>query len=254
MPVPRSFQNGSTPTVLLVHGAFTDGSNWAEVIPELQAAGIDVQAPANPLRGTARDAAYIAGIVAAIDGPVLLVGHSYGGMVIDRAAVLTANVVGLVYVAAFVLAEGEAVTDLTKRFPDSLLAAALRPASFPGDDGVAAVELSLQADRFAEVFGADLPASLAAVAAVAQRPVAAAAFEETSPVVAWRTLPTWFVVATADQAIHPDAQRFMAKRAGAETIEVDASHAVARSQPAAVAAHIRTAALGTRAEPHALLT
>src|SRR3978361_274540 len=121
MPVPRSFQNGSAPTVLLVHGAFTDGSSWSGVILEWRAAGIDVQAPANPLRGTATDAAYIAGIVAAIDGPVLLVGHSYGGMVIDRAAVLAPNVVGLVYVAAFVLAEGETVVAVTARFPDSLL-------------------------------------------------------------------------------------------------------------------------------------
>jgi pimeloyl-ACP methyl ester carboxylesterase len=254
MASARSFQNGSTPRVLLVHGAFADGSSWAGVIAELQAAGIDVQAPANPLRGTAADAAYVAGIVAAIDGPVLLVGHSYGGMVIDRAAVLAPNVVGLVYVAAFVLVEGESVTDLTSRFPDSLLAAALRAAPFPGDDGVSRMELHVEADRFAEVFGADLPASLAAVTAVTQRPVAAVAFEETSPVVAWRTVPTWFVVATADRAIHPDAQRFMAQRAGADTIEVDASHAVARSQPAAVAAHIRTAALSTRAEPQPLLT
>jgi pimeloyl-ACP methyl ester carboxylesterase len=247
-----AYQNGSTPTVLLVHGAFTDASSWTEVIAALQADGIDVQAPANPLRGTAVDAAYIAGVAAAIDGPVLLVGHSYGGMVADRAAVLAPNVVGLVYVAAFVLAEGETVVELTNRFPDSQLGPALRPAPFPTGGGLPGVELYVRQDRFAEVFAADLPASLTSVAAAAQRPVAASAFEETSPVVAWRTLPTWFVLATADRAIHPAAQRFMAQRAGAITIEVDGSHAVARSQPAAVAGHIRAAAFATRVEPQSV--
>ena len=246
-----TYRNGSTPTVLLVHGAFTDASSWTEVITALQADGIDVQAPANPLRGTAADAAYVAGVAAAIDGPVLLVGHSYGGMVVDRAAVLAPNVVGLVYVAAFVLAEGETVAALTSRFPDSQLGPALRPAPFPAGGGPG-VELYLRPDRFAEVFAADLPASLTSVAAAAQRPVAASAFEETSPVVAWRTLPTWFVVATEDRAIHPAAQRFMAQRAGAITIEVDGSHAVARSQPAAVTEHIRAAAFATRVEPQSV--
>lgn len=252
MTTERSFQNGSVPTVLLVHGAFTDGSSWSGVIAALQADGMDVQAPANPLRGTASDAAYIAGVAAAIDGPVLLVGHSYGGMVVDRAAVSSPNVVGLVYVAAFVLAEGETVAEVTGRFPDSALGAALRPVPFPAVDGVAGVELYLRADRFAEVFGADLPDAWTTVAAATQRPVAASAFEETSPAVAWRTLPTWFVVATADEAIHPEAQRFMAQRAGAATIEVDASHSVARSQPATVAAHIRAAALAAPRAPQPL--
>lgn len=252
MASPQTFQNGSTPTVLLVHGAFTDGAGWSGVIAALQADGVDVQALANPLRGTAADAAYIAGIAAAIDGPVLLAGHSYGGMVVDRAAVLAPNVVGLVYVAAFVLAEDETVAEVTDRFPDSLLGPALRPAPFPTADGSPGVELYIREDRFAEVFGADLPRSDTVVAAAAQRPVAASAFEEASPTVAWRTLPTWFVVATADRAIHPEAQRFMAHRAGATTVEVDASHAVALSQPAAVAAHIRTAALATRREPQSL--
>ncbi|MCZ2839617.1 alpha/beta fold hydrolase [Modestobacter sp. VKM Ac-2985] len=245
---PRgSFQNGSTPTVLLVHGAFADGSSWSGVVAALQADGMDVQAVANPLRGTAADAAHVAVIAAAIDGPVLLVGHSYGGMVVDRAAVLAPNVVGLVYVAAFVLAEGERVSDVTDRFPDSLLGPALWPAPFATADGGPGVELRLQPDRFAEVFAADLPTGLTTVMAASQRPVAAAAFEESSPVVAWRTLPTWFVLSTADRAIQPEAQRFMASRAGAEVTELDASHAVALSQPAAVAAVIRAAALTPRA-------
>lgn len=109
------------------------------------------------------------------------------------------------------------------------------------------MDLYLKTDHFAAVFAADLPEHVTSVAAVSQRPVAAAAFAESSPAAAWKTLPSWYVVATADQAIHPDAQRFMAKRAGAVTIEVDASHAIALSQPAAVAGHIRTAAAATRA-------
>lgn len=250
MTAERSFKNGSTPTVILVHGAFADASSWAGVIAELQASGIPVTAVANPLRGLATDAAYLAGVVAAIDGPVLLVGHSYGGAVITWAGAQPGNVVGLVYVAAFALDAGESVLDVTGRFPDSLLGPALRPAVFRTVDGQEAVELSLKDDRFPAVFAADLPEPHTSVAAAAQRPIAAVAFEDSSPDASWKTLPSWYVVATADQAIHPDAQRFMAKRAGADTIEVDASHAIALSQPAAVAGHIRTAATATQAVQH----
>ncbi|MFI0357973.1 alpha/beta fold hydrolase [Actinomadura sp. 9N407] len=245
-----SFRNGSTPTIVLVHGAFTDASSWSDVIADLQADGFAVTAVANPLRGQATDAAYLAGVVAAIDGPVLLVGHSYGGVVITRVGAQAGNVVGLVYVTAFALEAGESVLDVTGRFPDSLLAPALRPATFRTGDGEEAVELFLKTDRFAAVFAADLPDRFTAVAAVAQRPIAAVAFEESSPDAGWKTLPSWYVVATADQAIHPAAQRHMAQRAGADTIEVDGSHAVALSQPAAVAGHIRTAATATQAVKH----
>ncbi|MEO3853668.1 alpha/beta hydrolase [Acrocarpospora sp. B8E8] len=238
----REFKNGSTPTVLLVHGAFTDASSWAGVIAELQAAGIPVIAVANPLRGLATDAPYLAGVAAAIDGPVLLAGHSYGGVVITQAGAQAGNVVGLIYVTAFALEEGESVLDLAGRFPDSLLGQALRPAAFRTGDGQEAMELYLRTDRFASVFAADLPERLTSVVAAAQRPIAAVAFEESSPGASWKTLPSWYVVATADQAIHPAAQRFMAERAGADTIEVDGSHAITLSQPAAVAGHIRTAA------------
>ncbi|WP_433519296.1 alpha/beta fold hydrolase [Nonomuraea sp. CA-143628] len=250
MTTAISFKNGSTPTVVLVHGAFTDASSWAGVIAELQASGIPVTAVANPLRGPAIDAAYLAGVVAAIDGPVLLVGHSYGGVVITRAGAQPGNVVGLVYVTAFALEAGESVLDVTGRFPDSLLGPALRPAVFRTGDGEEAVELYLKDDQFPAVFAADLPERLTSVAAAAQRPIAAVAFEESSPAASWKTLPSWYVVATADQAIHPAAQRFMAQRAGADTIEVDASHAIALSQPAAVAGHIRTAATATQAVKH----
>jgi pimeloyl-ACP methyl ester carboxylesterase len=246
MTTRSSFKNGSTPTVVLVHGAFTDASSWAGVIAELQAAGVPVTAVANPLRGLATDAAYLAGVVAAIDGPVLLVGHSYGGVVITRVGAQAGNVVGLVYVTAFALAEGESVLDLTGRFPDSQLGPALRPVTFRTSGGEEAVELYLKTDQFAGVFAADLPRRVTSVAAAAQRPIAAVAFEDSSPDAGWKTLPSWYVVATSDQAIHPAAQRFMAQRADADTIDVDGSHAIALSQPAAVAGHIRTAATATQ--------
>lgn len=246
MTTRASFANGSTPTALLVHGAFADASSWAGVIAELQSAGVPVSAPANPLRGLASDSAYIKSIVADIDGPVLLVGHSYGGAIITQVGEQAGNVVGLVYVAAFAPAEGESLLDITGRYPDSLLPSALRPASFGSSDAGPRTELYITTERFAAVFAADVPASVTAVSAVAQRPAAAAAFEEKSAAPAWTTRPSWFVVASADQAIHPDAQRFMAHRAGADTIEVDGSHAVAVAQPGAVAAHIRSAALATR--------
>jgi pimeloyl-ACP methyl ester carboxylesterase len=229
----RTFINGSTPTVLLVHGAFADASSWSGVVSDLQDAGIEVIAPANPLRGVDGDAAYLAGIAHRIDGPVLLVGHSYGGAVITQTGAEAENIVGLVYVAAFALAEGESLLDVSARFPDTLLGPALRPTGN--------AELHLSADRYREVFAADLPERLTSMLAAAQRPVATAAFEQRCTAAGWRRLPSWFIVATADQAIHPEAQRFMARRIGAYTIEVDASHAIVRSRPAEVAAHIRTA-------------
>lgn len=238
----RTFVNGSTPTVFLVHGGFADASSWSGAVSDLQDAGIEVVAPANPLRGVAVDAAYLAGIVDGVDGPVLLVGHCYGGAVITQAGAQADNVVGLVYVAAFALAEGESPLDVSARFPDTLLGPALRPTGN--------AELSVTADRYREVFAADLPERLTSVAAASQRPVATAAFEQRCTAAAWRRLPSWFIVATADRTIHPEAQRFMARRIGADTIEVDASHAIVRSRPIEVAAHIRTATQATPANPN----
>ena len=235
-------RNGSTPTVLLVHGAFADGSMWAGVISELQAAGIGVVAVASPLRSLASDAAYVASAVAEIDGPVLLAGHDYGGAVITVSGSAAANVAGLVYVAAFALDEGESALDITGRFPGSQLLPALRPAAFPGDGGDPAVELYIDREAYPRVFAADLPSRPAMAAAAAQRPITAAAFEEKSLAAAWKTAPSWYIVATADQLIPPGGQRFMARRAGAHSIEMDASHAIALTQPAAVAGHIAAAA------------
>lgn len=242
----RTPRNGSTPTVLLVHGAFSDASMWAGVIAELQAAGIGVIALANPLRGLASDAAYIASAAAEIDGPVILAGHGYGGAVIT-AARLAGNIVGLVYVAGFALDEGESLLDITGRFPGSQLMSALRPSTFAGMNGDPDAELYIDRAAFPNVFAADLPGRAAAAAAAAQRPITAAAFEERSQGAAWKKIPCWYVIATTDLLIPVGAQRFMAQRAAARALEVHASHAIAITQSAAVAGQITEAVSGATA-------
>ena len=232
----------AAPTVVLVHGAFADGASWAGVIAALQTAGVKVQAPANPLRGLATDALYLASLVTQIPGKVLLVGHSYGGAVISSAAVHAANVVGLVYVAAFIQDEGETLQSLAEQATDSLLGPALRPAQYPtGDAAAPGTELYVDPASFPAVVAADLPAEQAAVLAAGQRPAAAPAFGEPSGPVGWKTLPSWAVVSPNDLAIGPAGERLMAERAGAEIVEVDGSHVLMASHPQAVADVILTA-------------
>ena len=228
------------PTVVLVHGGFADASFWGPVVTDLQARGLPVLAPPNPLRGLAHDAEYVAGFVNQLDGPVLLVGHSYGGAVISVAGASTPHAVGLVYVAAFALDEGESFAEIFARFGDTPLVAAVRPSSYPLPNGGTAVELTIAPELYREAFAADLPTETTDVLAVSQRPFAAI-FEDRATAAAWKTLPSWAVVATSDKAIPPNAERHMAERAGARTIEVDASHSIALSQPKAVAELIQTA-------------
>jgi pimeloyl-ACP methyl ester carboxylesterase len=237
----------NVPTVVLVHGGFADASFWAPVIRELQASDLPVVAPANPLRGLASDAEYVASVVNQIDGPVLLVGHSYGGAVISVAGAAADNVVGLVYVAAFALDEGESFAEIFQQFGETPLVGAVRPSSYPRPDGEAAVELTIAPELYRSAFAADLPSQLTEVLAVSQRPFAAI-FEDRAQTAAWKSLPSWAVVATSDNAIPPDAERHMAARAGAQTIEVDASHSIALSQPTAVADLIRTAVAAVSTE------
>jgi pimeloyl-ACP methyl ester carboxylesterase len=199
-----------------------------------------VLAPPNPLRGLALDAEYIASFVNQLDGPVVLVGHSYGGAVISVAGAAADNVVGLVYVAAFILDDGESFGEIFAGFPPTPLGEALRPSHYPLPGGETAVELTIAPEYYRSAFAADLSADVTDVLAVMQRPFAAI-FDERAQAAAWKTLPSWAVVATADNAIHPDAERHMAHRAGAETIEVDASHSIALSQPRAVVELIQTA-------------
>ncbi|HEY0537030.1 MAG TPA: alpha/beta hydrolase [Actinoallomurus sp.] len=231
----------NTPTVVLVHGGFADASFWTPVIRQLQARGLPVLAPPNPLRGLAGDAKYIASFVEQIDGPVLLVGHSYGGAVVSVAGAEADNVVGLVYVAAFVLDEGESFGEIFAAFPPTPLGEALRPSTYPLTEGETAVELTIAPELYRSAFAADLPSEETDVLAVMQRPFAAI-FEDRAQAAAWKRLPSWAVVATSDNAIHPDAERHMARRAGAEIVEVDASHSIALSQPTAVADLIENAA------------
>jgi pimeloyl-ACP methyl ester carboxylesterase len=224
------------PTIVLVHGAFADASSWNAVIDRLQHQGYTVVAPANPLRGVAADSAYLTSVVNQMDGPVLLAGHSYGGAVITNAATDAPNVVGLVYVAAFAPDSDERLGDVSASSKDSVLMTALVQRAYPtGPDGETAPELLVDAARFGEVFAADLPAEQAAVMAATQRPVAAAAFSDMSGPPAWKSLPSWAVVATADKAAGSDIVRSMAQRAGADILEVEGSHVIMVSQPQAVA-------------------
>jgi pimeloyl-ACP methyl ester carboxylesterase len=223
------------PTIVLVHGAFADASSWNGVIERLQQQGWTVVAPANPLRGVGADSAYLASVVNQLDGPVLLVGHSYGGAVITNAATDATGVVGLVFVAAFAPDTDERLGDVAATSKDSLLGTAQVQREYPtGPGGETALEFLVDPARFREVFAADLPAEQAAVLAATQRPVAAAAFSDVSGPPAWKTVPCWAVVATADKAAGSDLVRSMAQRAGAEIVEVDASHVIMVSQPQAV--------------------
>ncbi|MCX5345045.1 alpha/beta fold hydrolase [Streptomyces atratus] len=231
------------PTIVLVHGAFTDASSWAGVISLLHAAGFTVRAPANPLRGLAQDAAYIRSVVRDIGVPVVLVGHGYGGAVITHAATDADNVVALCYVAAFGLDAGECVLDITNRFAPVLVADATFTAALPtqipcGPES----ELYIRKERFPQVYAADLPPSVNDVLSVAQRPIACNALTSRSGPPAWASTPSWYAIATADRMLNPTAQRFMAQRMAAIEYVLDGSHAVVLSQPAAVVAMIREAA------------
>ncbi|MER5642402.1 alpha/beta hydrolase [Kitasatospora sp. NPDC002227] len=234
------------PTVVLEHGAFADGSSWAGVIAELRRGGYPVVAAADPLRGPASDAAALRSVIDHLKGPVVLVGHSYGGSVISEAAVGEPRVRALVYVAAFLPAPGESALQLTERFPGSTLPAALDQVPFTNPDGSTGTDLYIRQDKFRAQFAADVPADRAASAAAAQRPIAQAALTERATAAAWQTVPSWDIVTTEDRNIPAAAQRFMAARAHARTTEVAASHSVALSHPALVAAVIDQAARATR--------
>jgi len=226
---------GNQLTVVLVHGAFADSSSWNGVIERLQAGDVQATAPANPLRGISADTAYLVSFLGQIPGPVLLVGHSYGGAVITNAATNAKNVVGLVYVAAFAPDEGEKLIEIEGKSKDSVLASALVPLQYPaGDGGATSVEFAIDPAKFHEAFAADLPSEQTAVMAATQRPVSELGFSEPSGTPAWKTLPSWAVVATGDKAAGADVIRAEAERAGATITEVEGSHVIMISQPGAV--------------------
>ena len=234
------------PTIVLVHGAFADASCWNGVIERLQAAGMQVAAPPNPLRGIAHDAAYIRSFIEQIPGPVLAVGHSYGGAVITNALSGADNVVGLVYVAAFAPDEGETLGQVEAGSRDSVLLSAITPLQYPsGNGGDTATEFAIDPAKFHDAFAADLPPEQTVVMAATQRPIAEVSFSEPSGPPAWRSLPSWAVVATGDKAVGTDALRTMAERAGATVTEAEGSHVIMISRPEIVADVILTAAAAT---------
>jgi pimeloyl-ACP methyl ester carboxylesterase len=226
--------NSDSVTVVLVHGAFADASTWNGVIERLQTRSVSVTAPANPLRGIAADSAYVAAVLEQIEGPVVAVGHSYGGAVITNAAADAKNVVGLVYVAAFAPDEGETLGAVEAGSKDSVLNSALVPRQYPTADGGSPTELSIDPAKAHDAFAGDLSGRQAALIAATQRPIADAAFSEPNGPPAWKHLPSWAVVATGDKAAGTDVVRSMAERAGATITEVEGSHVIMISQPDAV--------------------
>jgi pimeloyl-ACP methyl ester carboxylesterase len=229
------------PTIVLVHGAFADSSSWNAVIAGLEADGYRVIAAANPLRGVASDAETVSAIVRSVRGQVVLVGHSYGGPVITAAANGNTNVKALVYVAGFAPEAGESSASLSSMFPGSTLAGALAPpVALPGGGQ----DLYIRPELFHDQFAGDVPAPQAALMAVTQRPIAAAALAEPSGAPSWRTLPSYAIYGSADRNIPPAVMRFMAERAHARRIVVveGGSHALMMSQPDRVVELIEEAA------------
>jgi pimeloyl-ACP methyl ester carboxylesterase len=229
------------PTIVLVHGAFAESASWNTVIDSLESAGHLVIAAANPLRSLAGDAASVGDLIRTVEGPVVLVGHSYGGAVISNVPADAGEITGLVYVCGFAPDPGESAFSLSGMFPGSTLGDALWPV--PRSDGT--TDLYIITDRFHEQFCADVPEQLAVQMAATQRPVTQEALVAPSgeqPL--WRELSSWFLIGAEDRNIPAELQHFMAERAGARrTVEIPgASHAIAVSQPKATADLILEAA------------
>jgi pimeloyl-ACP methyl ester carboxylesterase len=238
----RAGKHAVKPTIVLVHGAFADSSGWNAVAGRLLEDGYPVIAFSNPLRGPASDGEYLRQFLSTITGPVVLVGHSYGGVVITNAATGNPNVRSLVYVAAFAPAEGESVAAASAlggghgELTDHLV---VRP--FPGG-GTTDGDAYIDPAYFHRLFAQDLPRRTTAVMAATQRPAALSSLLAPSGPPAWKTIPSWYLVAKQDRTIPPEAERFMAKRAGSHTVEINSSHVAMISHPGAVVKLIRSAA------------
>ena len=240
-----SAQAAGKPTIVFVHGAFADASGWSGEMQILSDKGYKVLAPANPLRGVAADAASLKAVLATVKGPIVLVGHSYGGVVITNAATGNANVKGLVYVAAYAPDQGDSVMSLETLAPGGGIGPkTLDFHAYPLVDGTSALEGTIKQDVFRRIFAADVPAKTAAIMAASQRPASLSALGEPTGVPAWKTIPSWYLISGKDNAIGTPVERLMAKRIHPrKTIEVKgASHAVLISQPEKTASLILDAA------------
>jgi pimeloyl-ACP methyl ester carboxylesterase len=237
----QSLAATTQPTIVLVHGAFADASSWNGVIARLQKKGYTVIATANPLRSLKIDSNQVVEVLKSIKGPIVLVGHSYGGAVITNATTGNESVKALVYVAGFAPDNNETAAELSSRFPGSTLGDALAP-PVPQADG--SVDLYIQTAKFHSQFAADLSEKAARLMAASQRPLSSIALNDKSGVPAWKTIPSWFILGTRDKNIPSAVQEFMAKRAGAKAIvKIEgASHVVMVSHPNEVAKIIEDAA------------
>jgi pimeloyl-ACP methyl ester carboxylesterase len=233
----RSASAEAKPTIVLVHGAWADASSWSEVAARLQKDGYRVVAPANPLRSVAGDSAYLQSFLAQEPGPFVLVGHSYGGVVITNAAAGNPAVRALVYVDGFVPDVGEDILHLAGE--DSLVPSSIEFKGFPP---FGPTDIYIKPESFRETLAGDLSKKRAAVLAATQRPLALAAASGATTATAWKTIPSWYLLGTEDRTITPAAQRFMAARAGATIDEVKASHMSLISRPGKVADLIEEAA------------
>jgi pimeloyl-ACP methyl ester carboxylesterase len=236
------------PTVVLVHGAFADSSGWSGVIDRLRRDGYPARAAPNPLLGLQSDAATVRGFLDSIKGPKILVGHSYGGAVITQAASGDPDVKALVYVAAFALDSNELLSDLANRpVAHPLAPLPTLPVQSKQPDGTTQTDIYLDPSHFRARFAGDLPRRVAADLAATQPPTSAATFASKLTVEpAWKTIPSWYLVAKQDQAIAPDLERFMSRRIHAHTSQINGSHAVYISHPKTVADLAEQAARATR--------
>jgi pimeloyl-ACP methyl ester carboxylesterase len=213
-------ESNAQPTVVLVHGTFADASSWSKVLQVLDGAGVPVQAPSNPLRSLTTDGEYVASVIAQIDGPVVLVGHSYGGPTITHASSSAPNVRALVFVASFGVDEGVSTLESIEGYPSSLNEALL-PATYPNGDE-AGTEFYIKPDMFATVFAGGVPADEARVLSLSQRPgTETSFFEKLAVTPGWKRLPSWFVISGSDRVVNPDSQRAAAERMGATVSEID---------------------------------
>jgi pimeloyl-ACP methyl ester carboxylesterase len=237
--VKETLKMNSRPNIVLVHGAWADGSSWSAVIEALQAEGYKVTAPQFPLTSLADDVARLRQVLTLQDGPTIVAGHSYGGQIMTALGDDAPNVVGLVYVAAFGLDEGESLGALLSQGPvtPALAHQIVDTRGF----------VWLSEDDFVNHFAGDVARAKARVMYAVQQPIAATAFNEVMGVPAWKSLPSWYLVATDDEAIPPDAERLFAKRMGAEVVEVPSGHVAMVSHPSDVIQLTQMAAKATSA-------